>query len=71
MKGRRGDFVQSVSPDGKFLLYGNGDIMTLPLTGESKPEAYLQTKYTENFAAFSPDGRWVAYDSDESGRREI
>ena len=71
MKGSRSDFVQSVSPDGKFLLYGNGDIMTLPLTGEGKPEAYLQTKYTEGFATFSPDGRWVAYDSDESGRREI
>ena len=45
--------------------------MMLPLTGESKPEAYLQTKYSENSASFSPDGRWVAYDSDESGRSEI
>ena len=54
MKGSRSDFVQSVSPDGKVLLYGSGDIMTLPLTGEGKPEAYLQTKYTEqnrNFLA--------------------
>ena len=71
MKGGLGDFVQSVSPDGKFLLYGNGDIMTLPLTGEAKPEAYLQTKYFESNATFSPDGRWVAYSSDESGRSEI
>ncbi len=63
--------MQSVSPDGKVLLYGNGDIMTLPLTGEGKPEAYLQTKYEERNATFSPDGRWVAYDSDESGRSEI
>jgi hypothetical protein len=63
--------VQSVSPDGKFLLYGNADIMTLPLTGEGKPEAYLQTKYLEYGATFSPDGRWVAYESDESGRNEI
>ena len=47
MKGRLGDFVLSVSPNGKFLLYGNGDIMTLPLTGEGKPEAYVQTKYAE------------------------
>jgi hypothetical protein len=61
-------FRASVSPDGKFLLYGNGDIMTLPLTGEGKPEAYLQTKYLERCATFSPDGRWVAYSSDESGR---
>jgi eukaryotic-like serine/threonine-protein kinase len=71
MKGSRYDYVQSVSPDGKFLLYGNGDIMTLPLTGEGKPEAYLQTKYSELDASFSPDVRWVAYDSDASGRFEI
>ena len=71
MKGSRSDFVQSVSPDGKVLLYGNGDIMTLPLTGEGKPEAYLQTKYFEGAPTFSPDGRWVAYGSDESGRSVI
>ena len=71
MKGSLNDFVRSVSPDGKVLLYGNGDIMTLPLTGEGKPEAYLQTKYLEDGATFSPDGRWVAYASDESGRSEI
>ena len=70
MKGSRRDFVQSVSPAGKVLLYGIGDIMMLPLTGECKPEAYLQTKYSEN-GTFSPDGRWVAYNSDESGRSEI
>ena len=65
-------FVQSLSPDGKFLLYGNGDdIMTLPLIGERKPEVYLQTRYSESSASFSPDGRWVAYESDESGRKEI
>jgi Tol biopolymer transport system component len=73
MKIRLGDFVQSVSPDGKVLLYGSTDIMMLPLTGEGKPEAYLQTKYGEFSASFSPDGRWVAYMSNEneSGRHEI
>jgi Tol biopolymer transport system component len=71
MKGSLNDIVRCVSPDGKVLLYGNGDIMMLPLTGEGKPEAYLQTKYNEGFPAFSPDGRWVAYTSDESGRYEI
>ncbi len=71
MKGSLNDFVRCVSPDGKVLLYGNGDIMTLPLTGEGKPEAYLQTKYFEGSPTFSPDGRWVAYTSDESGRSEI
>ena len=71
MKGNRTDWVQSMSPDGKVLLYGNSDIMTLPLTGTGKATAYLQTKYPERFATFSPDGRWIAYQSDESGRSEI
>ena len=72
MKGGRNiGFVRSLSPDGKYLLYGGDDIMTLPLTGEGKPEAYLQTKYSESAASFSPDGRWVAYFSNESGRNEI
>ncbi len=61
----------SVSPDGTWLLYGYGDIMVLPLTGKRKQEAYLQTKNVESGAVFSPDGRWVAYHSDESGRHEI
>ena len=71
MKSGRTDFVQSVSPDGKVLLYGYIDIMMLPLTGERKATAYLQTKYTEALATFSPDGRWVAYQLAESGRDEI
>ena len=71
MKGGPIGVVQSVSPDGKFLLYGSDDILTLPLIGERKPEVYLQTKYSEFDATFSPDGRWVAYQSDESGRHEI
>ncbi len=65
------DWIQSISPDGKHLLYGAADIKTLPLTGERKPEAYLNAKHSEAGAAFSPNGRWVAYASDESGRQEI
>ena len=71
MKGTGAVFVQAVSPDGKYLLFGFADILTLPLTGERKPEVYLQTKYDERVATFSADGRWVAYRSDESGRQEI
>ena len=70
-KGATADVPQSVSPDGQYLLFGGGDIMTLPLTGERKPEPYVQTKYVELNPSFSPDGRWVAYRSDESGRQEI
>ena len=63
--------VSSVSPDGKQLLFGAGDILLLPLEGQKKPAPYLQTKFVELGGAFSPDGRWVAYHSDESGRNEV
>ena len=39
--------------------------------GSGSREAYLETKYSEGSAVFSPDGRWVAYYSNESGRSEI
>ncbi len=63
--------VSSVSRDGKHLLFGFGDILLLPLEGEKKPVPYVQTKFVEFGGAFSPDGRWVAYNSDESGRTEV
>jgi len=66
-----GGILTSVSPDGKHLLFGSGDILMLPLEEEKKPRPYLQTKFRETGGAFSPDRRWVAYDSDESGRLEI
>jgi Tol biopolymer transport system component len=65
------------SPDGKTLLYGvlssktGADIMALPLVGEAKPFPVVQTGFAEDSAQFSPDGRWVAYESNESGRFEI
>ena len=65
------NFPQSVSPDGKHMLFGSPDILTLPLTGEGKPKPYLQTRFDEGAANFSPDGRWVAYVSDDSGRFEV
>jgi Tol biopolymer transport system component len=68
-------FAASWSSDGKFLLYisagvtprtGN-DIWVLPLFGDRKPYPFLQTPYNEGRANFSPDGRWIAYASNESG----
>jgi eukaryotic-like serine/threonine-protein kinase len=41
------------------------------MTGPRKPFAFLQSSFRKSSAVFSPDGRWVAYESDESGRNEI
>jgi eukaryotic-like serine/threonine-protein kinase len=69
----------SWSLDGRFLMYmaspgspttGN-DLWVLPLFGDRKPFPFLQTRFSEYPAQFSPDGRWVAYVSNESGRAEV
>jgi Tol biopolymer transport system component/predicted Ser/Thr protein kinase len=67
----------SVSPDGRYLLFDvsagqNGsDIWVLPLTGDRKPFPFLNTPANEHLGAFSPDGRWVAYRSNETGPMEV
>ncbi len=67
----------SWSSDGRFLFYTvlaqqtRGDIWVLPLFGDRKPFAFLQTPATETNAQISADGKWVGYESDESGRNEI
>ena len=65
------------SSDGRFLLYATQvpmtgvDLWALPLAGERKPFPVVQTPFDEMAGQFSPDGRWVAYQSNESGRMEI
>jgi Tol biopolymer transport system component len=65
------------SADGRHILYeeagtGTGsDLWVLPITGERKPVPFLQTAFNETQGQFSPDGHWVAYISDESGRNEV
>ena len=65
------------SRDGRFIVYRNSDPKTgldlwmLPLAGDRKPIPFLQTEFNETAAQFSPDGRWIAYASDESGRYEV
>jgi len=65
------------SPDDRFLLFEQtnptsaSDVWVLPLQGDHTPHPYLATPYSESDAHFSPDGKWVAYTSDESGRPEV
>ena len=66
------------SPDGRFLIYSGGrasatrnDIWMLPLDGERRPRPLLQSPFHEAEGQLSPDGRVLAFSSDESGRPEV
>jgi eukaryotic-like serine/threonine-protein kinase len=67
------------SPDGRYLLYDAGtigrengvDIWALPMFGDGKPFPYVSAPGDQGFAQFSPDGKWVAYASNETGRMEV
>ena len=65
------------SSDGKSMLYqslgstGGFDLWVLALTNPARPLPFLQTPANEKYGTFSPDGRWVAYQSDESHREEV
>jgi len=65
------------SSDGQWLLFAiqspttARDIWVLPMNGEKQPVAIAQSAYEESEARFSPDGRWIAYTSNESGRFEV
>jgi eukaryotic-like serine/threonine-protein kinase len=71
-------------PSGRYVAYTEtrpdtrDDLMVLPITGGEAscwkpgiPTVFLSTPFSEAHAMFSPDGRWIAYDSDETGRREV
>ena len=66
-----------ISLDGRFLIYDvhtltmGQDLWVLPLAGDRKPVPFLTTPADETFGQFSPDGKWIAYSSDESGRRDV
>ena len=69
--------VVSWSPDGDHIAYVDQfpetgqDVLVLPLKGDRKPLPIAKSKFVEGSPKFSPDGRWLAYCSNESGRAEV
>ena len=74
MKNETHFHLQSWSPDGKLIAYerlgssGEFEIWMLPLEGDKKPYPYLVSQFNVDEPAFSVDGHWLAYTSNESGR---
>ena len=59
------------SRDGKWISFGGRDIWIASPSGDRKPFAFLATPFREGGGRFSPDGKWIAYTSDETGRVEV
>ncbi len=65
------------SKDGRFLVYSQPhpkakyDLRIMPMSGNRKPIVFLHSEFNERCGALSPDGKWIAYASDESGKYEI
>ena len=80
---KNAQYPWSFTPDGKRLAFNEQDsktsfdLWTVPLESDSaglragKPEVFLQTPAEERYPSFSPDGRWMAYVSDESGTFQV
>jgi len=70
-------YPQSFTPDGRTLVFAEisietgSDVLMLPLEGERKPVPVANTRFDEEAPQLSPDGRWLAYQSNESGRNEV
>lgn len=77
LSSNRSKMPMSMSRDGRFLLFDTanaetgGDVWVLPIDSPDKAAPFMNSLFSERFAQFSPDGKWVAYVSDESGRQEI
>ena len=75
--GGNSDYPLSWSADGQNLLLQRStpetqeDLWVLPTSGDQKPQPYLNTQVNEFDGRISPDGHWVAYAADESGRNEV
>jgi Tol biopolymer transport system component len=81
LKNDAGKSPRSWSTDGRFIVYDSvaavrdgrttSDIWVLPLMGDRKPFPFLATPATEGQGVLSPDGKWMAYTSDESGQFDV
>ncbi|MBK8006357.1 MAG: PD40 domain-containing protein [Gemmatimonadetes bacterium] len=76
LTGRHDRYLGTTSRDGQLLAYqlslpGQSDLWTVHLVGDTAPSRYLGNGFNLAHPALSPDGRWMAYDSDESGRVEV
>jgi serine/threonine-protein kinase len=67
-----------ISPDGEWIVYrtddvaaGSGDILARRVTGDTSEVELIASPFEETSPALSPDGRWMAYSSAESGRKEV
>ncbi len=65
--------VDQWTPDGRFIIFRNAGrgVWAVPVAGDRKPRMLIDTPYYEDEVHVSPDGRWVAYNADESGRLEV
>ncbi|HYV17482.1 MAG TPA: protein kinase [Verrucomicrobiae bacterium] len=72
-------YPSDVSADGRYLLFNKGpfasrmfsDLYLLPLQGPKTPIPFANAPYEETDGQFSPDGRWIAFTSNQSGQEEI
>ena len=72
----RSQYPSDVTPDGQTLIFTQAtasgtDVWALPLAGDMKPRPILQGPSAKSGGALSPDGRWLAYQSNETGRDEV
>jgi hypothetical protein len=75
--GPNGKSLTSWSHDGRYLVYQERDpktsidVCVLPLFGDRKPISFIHTPFIEGLGRISPDAKWMAYTSDESGQFEV